>query len=354
MKSNKLDVAFVSTKDDPHSERFNRLFEGSGYSYLRVPVEFDEFLNASATIDDLVLTGWPEIVRFLGDRVSLIVSGPLDNCSSELREGRFRHVGISWATDIMGANSGGLQSLSSLRSTARALDAVVTDNYASENALIALGANPEAIVRFPWGPTTLGEGEPPDRASRGLPERRRLILQARTLEPHYEPELFVEAIMGLRTAHPDIAGVMIEKGSQVSVIKNLIADLSVEDLFFWQPSESPSDFPDTLGIFDAVVMAPVTDGTSVTLLDAMRRKTPVICSLTNGSSEWIVDGVSGWTFPTGNSTALTHALKTFLESDPQLVQMITDNALRLVYHRADWDHSKLQLTSLLGRLLEKV
>lgn len=353
MHSSQIDVAFVSTNDDPHSERFNRFFEESGLSYLRVFVEVDENFNASTTIDAQVLGDWPAIVRFLEERVSLVVSGPLDSCSSKLSDGRFRHVGVSWATDIMGAKAGGVESLRSLENTTLGLDAVLTDNYASENALIALGVNSNAIVRFPWGPTSTLQNKPPNRASRGLPEERTLILHARTLEPHYEPELFVDAIERLHPVHPGVAGVMIEKGSQVTVMKELISDRALEDLFFWQPAESPHRFPDALQIFDAVVMAPVTDGTSVTLLDAMQRKVPVICSLTNGSSEWIMDGVSGWTFPTSDSSALFGALKNFLESDPQLVRIITGNAHRLVVQRANWEQSKLRLSSLLRGLLTK-
>lgn len=345
-----MKVAFVSTRDDPHTARFDRFFQKYGDLYLMLKVRLDRGGNPSALCQGTDLIGWSQIRKFLNEKALMVVSGPLDECTVNLIGGDYRHVGISWATDIMGAGSGGSASIESLQKVAASLDAFVTDNYASENALVALGAEPSRIVRFPWGPTPSLKATTQSHTSFGLPSDKKLFLFARSLEPHYQPELFVQAIEDLATSHPKIMGVFIETGSRMPTIKKMLTNRGIESLFFWQPAVSPEQFAETLRAFDAVVMAPITDGTSVTLIDAMDRKVPVICSLTNGSSEWIIDGVSGWTFPSRDQAGLTKAMGRFLDSEPRLIESMIDNAFRLVSARANWRDSQQQFSVVLDQI----
>jgi glycosyltransferase involved in cell wall biosynthesis len=101
---------------------------------------------------------------------------------------------------------------------------------------------------------------------------------------------------------------------------------------------------------DAVVVTTLSDGTSVTVMDAMHHGVPVVTSLTNGSAEWILDGVTGWTFPVGNADALGVALECVASMSAADRAQITGNARRLVEQRAGWKQSAATLGSEIKKL----
>jgi len=78
---------------------------------------------------------------------------------------------------------------------------------------------------------------------------------------------------------------------------------------------------------------------------------PVVSSLTSGSAEWVMDGVTGWTFPTGDVTALANALHRVLSSSDEHRALITGHARTLVAARAGWRHSSEKLSRALAPLL---
>ena len=99
------------------------------------------------------------------------------------------------------------------------------------------------------------------------------------------------------------------------------------------------------------MVTPKTDGTSVTVMEAMSQGTPVVCSLTPGSAEWISEGITGWSFAVGDSAGLVMALEKFLSSPPEEVLAVTSRAKRLVELRAGWVRSSQILADALGPLL---
>jgi glycosyltransferase involved in cell wall biosynthesis len=86
-------------------------------------------------------------------------------------------------------------------------------------------------------------------------------------------------------------------------------------------------------------------------MDAMHHGVPVVTSLTNGSAEWILDGVTGWTFPVGNADALGEALESVASMSEGDRALITGNARRLVDQRAGWSTSSATLGSEIKKLL---
>ena len=85
------------------------------------------------------------------------------------------------------------------------------------------------------------------------------------------------------------------------------------------------------------VTASEVDGTSVTLLQAMACGTPVVASDTPGNLGWVEDGVTGFTFPTGDVQALASVLERILSSGSGNV---TSRARVAVEANADW-HANL-------------
>jgi len=237
-----------------------------------------------------------------------------------------------------------------LSHTLQSLDLVVLDNYATENAVVALGVAPDRICRIPWGPEGAAVS-PLQRSSLGLPDDAFVIVYPRSLEPHYQPAVFIDALANLVATRPSARAVVVESGSMVDSVKQDAARRGLSDHITWLPLRSPEEFQAIIAMADAVVVTPRTDGTSVTVMDAMHHGVPVVTSLTNGSAEWILEGVTGWTFPVGNADALGEALESVASMSEADRALITGNARRLVDQRAGWPQSAALLGAEIKKLL---
>jgi glycosyltransferase involved in cell wall biosynthesis len=345
---------FVTDRADAHVARFDRLFSGLSDSYELLSLALDDAGKISVRDSGKTFSGWSAVQDYL-EGADVVISGPLDSVSIPLSGGDYSHVGISWATDVMVSAAGSSSLRASLSEALVGMQAVVTDNYSTENALIALGMRESAIIRVPWGPENHRSDIPPKTASRvraevGVGQEQTLVLYPRSLEPHYDPMVFVEALAEVVSSHPQVVAVLVESGSGVSQVKEAITRRGIDDFVRWVPLQSPDDFSSLLQAADAVVVTPKTDGTSVTIMEAMSQGIPVVCSLTLGSAEWISEGITGWSFPVGDSAGLVIALEKFLSSPPEEVLAITSRAQRLVELRAGWVRSSQILADALGPL----
>ena len=346
---------FVTDRADAHGARFDRLFAGLSDSYELLSLALDDAGEISVRDSGKTFSGWSAVRDYLLS-ADVVISGPLDSVSIPLSGGDYSHVGISWATDVMVSAAGSSAVRASLSEALEGMHAVVTDNYATENALIALGMRESAIIRVPWGPENHRPDIPPKSAASvreqvGVGQDQTLLLYPRSLEPHYDPMVFVAALAEIVSSHPQVVAVLVESGSRAPEAKEAITHRGIDDFVRWVPLQSPDAFSSLLQAADAVVVTPKTDGTSVTVMEAMSQGTPVVCSLTPGSAEWISEGITGWSFAVGDSAGLVMALEKFLSSPPEEVLAVTSRAKRLVELRAGWVRSSQILADALGPLL---
>jgi len=354
MSSSRL--VFVTDRADAHVARFDRLFRtlSSSYELLTFAPQPSGKLVSEST--GHTFESWSELSAYLESTADVVVSGPLDTVSAGLTGGKFRHVGISWATDLMVTAAESPAHLEQLSKTVRSLRLVVTDNYAIENALVAMGVREETIVRIPWGAEaqegTFSAQELAGVRSRfRIPATRRIILYPRSLEPHYDPEMFIQAFSIVAQRHSDALAILVESGSLVPRVKDMIRAEGLDGQVQFVPLQKPHEFVDLLHLADVVVVTPRTDGTSVTVMEAMQAGVPVVSSLTSGSAEWVIQGITGWTFPVGDVAGLAAALEQCLNCPSEEREPVLSNARHLVTTRAGWPRSAAILTDALGALL---
>ena len=346
-----MTLFFVTDRSDAHVARFDQLFQTLPSEYQLVRVGYAESGEPQATVNGGACHSWESIRKSLSGEGSVVISGPLDTVSTKLETGGFRHVGISFATDIMVTAARDFQELARLRDLVRHLDAVITDNYAAENALLSLGAAQEGILRIPWGPAEAPIQRTIAKTESGWPEDRLIVLYPRSLEPHYDPDVFLEALGMVVDKYPHVLAVLVETGSRVDEVKKTVADKELNDHVHFEPLQEPEVFRAKMGSADIVVVTPQTDGTSVTVLDAMELGVPVVSSLTAGSAEWVVDGITGWTFPVGDSVSLARAMEKALDLKDAHRELVCAQAQRLVADKAGWQTSSERLARLVRGLL---
>ena len=93
--------------------------------------------------------------------------------------------------------------------------------------------------------------------------------------------------------------------------------------------------PDFFRAADLYISASHSDGSSISLLEALASGVPALVSDIPGNLEWIQDGVQGWTFPKGDVAGLAEAITRAVDRRESLPQMRTA-ARALAENRADW------------------
>jgi glycosyltransferase involved in cell wall biosynthesis len=86
---------------------------------------------------------------------------------------------------------------------------------------------------------------------------------------------------------------------------------------------------------DLYLSASHTDGSSVSLLEAMASGCPVVVSDIPGNREWVRSGVNGWLFKDGDSNAMAQSILLAIETRGTLAEMGMA-ARQIAEQRADW------------------
>jgi len=112
---------------------------------------------------------------------------------------------------------------------------------------------------------------------------------------------------------------------------------------FHLPGRIPHDqLPHYFNEADVYVSSSYSDGTSVSLLEAMACKLPVIVTDLPSNREWVTPGVNGWLVPSGDAQALSVALLEALQDNGKR-KVMADANLRLAQEKADWNKNSAVL-----------
>jgi glycosyltransferase involved in cell wall biosynthesis len=218
---------------------------------------------------------------------------------------------------------------------------------------VSYGMPADRIVTFPWG-IDLEHFTPGDRWAE--PERRFLpphsppgagrpftLLSTRSWEPIYGVETIARAFALVAPRRPELRLVMLGNGSQAGLLRQIFSrsglldepglDGSPRVLFPGQAAFA--DLPSFYRSADLYLAATHSDGTSISLLEAMACGCPVLVSDIPGNLEWVTPDVNGWLFPTGDVEALAEAILQAGEQRDRLPDM-GRSARHLAEQRADW------------------
>ena len=266
-----------------------------------------------------------------------VLAGPLHTVTRPLADLPIRLVGLSWGYDLhdltkRGADLAWLAGLSGL----------VVDSAANRQIAEEAGLACDRITFLPWGvDLTQFPFHAPwiDAFQLGVPPHAHLVLSLRAHEEIYRVGDIVEAFArvprrpGLHEDFPDPYLIIGHSGSLTEQLKQRVRELGITSRTRFIGSVPEHDLVPLLGRAACYVTASEVDGTSVTLLQAMACGTPVIASTTPGNLGWIEDGVTGFTFPTGDIDALAVLMDRVNHSYPTDV---VERARTLVERDADW------------------
>ena len=295
-----------------------------------------------------LLAGLRRVIRQV--RPDLIQAGPIQTCAFLTALAGFHPlVSTSWGSDLLLDADRDARYRWATRFTLLRSDALVGDCDTVRRKAIACGMRAERIVAFPWGvdlnhfrpERSIFPGEPPTT----VPEAKTFtLLSTRGWEPVYGVDViaraFVQAADRLKElGGPELRLLMLGNGSQAGLLRGIFQRGGVLDQVFFPGQVSYADLPRYYHSANLYLSASHSDGSSISLLEALACGRPALVSDIPGNREWIEPGVQGWWFPDGDAGALAEGILQSASVGEARLDEMGQAARRLAEARADWDQN---------------
>lgn len=271
----------------------------------------------------------------------LIHAGPLPSAAFLAAWSRFQPlVSMSWGSDILWEAQHNSFTRWQCRHALKHTTLLAADCQAVLDEASRWGFPLHRSIRFPWG-VDLSHYSP--ASGEGL--RRQLgwndnfvLLSLRSWEPVYGVDIVVKAFAQAATLVPELRLQLLGSGSQAPLITNLIEEYQLQDKIFLGGQVSSDLLPDYYRSADVYVSASHSDGSSVSLMEALACGTPTLVSDIPGNLEWITPGQEGWLFPDGDVQALADGMVKVWQERAAMPSMRLA-ARRLAEERANWQRN---------------
>lgn len=285
----------------------------------------------------------PEAVSGVRPPDAPVLAGPLDTVARRLVGLPRPVIGLSWGYDLQQGHSKAV-SLNAL-GWIRELDGLVVDSPVTRDRAVSLGLPGERIALIPWGVDLEGftpDGSRATASDHGFDPGSRVVLSLRTHDDLYRTRDVIEAFARAAAQDPELVLVMGGDGPLAADHQARIADLGLADRVRFIGRVDEHELPALLRGADLYVTASETDGSSVTLLQAMACGTPVVASANAGNEWWIAEGKTGREFDVGDVAALAG-----LMADRSDVTLLAQAALERVRERGDWSKNRMRLREVM-------
>lgn len=249
-------------------------------------------------------------------------------------------VTMSWGSDLLKKADRSLLYRWATRFTLARSDVLVGDCRAVQNKAVALGFPAERVLLFPWG-VDLNTFSP----KAGSELRARLgwqdafvLLSLRAWEPIYGVEVVVKAFAQIADAIPQARLLLPGNGSLAAQIHALIQQYNLGERVHLAGQIRQDELPSYYRAADLYVSASHSDGSSVSLMEALASGLPALVSDIPGNLEWLTPGQEGWFFHDGDAADLAQGILRAYEARGERMKM-GQAARHLAEQRANWEEN---------------
>jgi L-malate glycosyltransferase len=283
-----------------------------------------------------LLASLKQVVRQV--RPEMVIAGPIQRSALLAALAGVRPlISMSWGYDLLvDAGRSPLWSRAT-RFTLKRSDVLIGDCQTIRQLAISHGMDPSRIITFPWG-VDLGHFAPcrvPEKQGSSF-----TMLSTRSWEPIYGVDVIARAFVMasqhlMKSGGPELHLYMLGNGSLASELRRIFKKAGLQEQIHFPGQVGYDDLPRFYCSADLYVSASHSDGSSISLLEAMACGRPAIVSDIPGNREWIAPGEQGWWFRDGDSQALCEAILKAVESRAALPEMGKAARAR-AEQRADW------------------
>ena len=143
----------------------------------------------------------------------------------------------------------------------------------------------------------------------------RLLISVGRLNPAKNHPLLIEAFARLAVRYPDLHLVLIGDGAGMAALKQLRQRHGLSDRIHFPGARA--DVPALLADASLFVLSSLTEGFSLSLLEAGAARLPVVATDVGGNGEIIADHERGLLVPSADAAALATAIAVLLDAPAQ-------------------------------------
>jgi len=253
---------------------------------------------------------------------------------------------MSWAWDLLVEAKEKSESEQRIREALSGASKDMVDSVHLATTCIAWGARQQDILVVPWG-IDLDDFRysAPTSQRVGHPVR---IVSVRSFETVYSVETLVQALAMLPAISDELPGWTVSlagDGSKRVELEALARSEGVTSRIHWTGRIPERNLAHLLSRSDLYVSTAKSDGTSISLLQAMAVGLPCIVADLPTNREWVQEGTTGWLFEPGNPKSLAATIiRATKERDawPEMTARARDQVVK----RADWSTNKTAIAGL--------
>jgi len=147
--------------------------------------------------------------------------------------------------------------------------------------------------------------------------------------PKKDNETFIRAAVQVCRLRDDVTFLAIGTGKTVDRCKELVSDEYRDRIKFLGRQLNVESL---IGIFNVGVLATFTEGISNSVMEYMALSKPVVVTDGGGTSELVVDGVTGFLVPRSDPGALAERIRYLLDHPSEASHMGQEGRKRLETH----------------------
>ncbi|MBA7629072.1 D-inositol-3-phosphate glycosyltransferase [subsurface metagenome] len=208
------------------------------------------------------------------------------------------------------------------------------------------------ITVFPWGVNMdvfKKYNKMKTRNRLNLSENKYILIMTRNFTPIYNIEFFINSIYKLRTIRSDFIVLLIGSGPLESKIKKLVNKLNLKDVVKLVGFVNNCEMPYYLSAADVYVSTSISDGTSLSLLEAFACGLPAIVTKVPAVLEWVNNHKNGIVIEQEDESGFVQETSILLDDRNKRKEMGEMN-YSIAQTKANWDQNFEILISVYEKL----
>ncbi|MCX5815364.1 MAG: glycosyltransferase family 4 protein [Proteobacteria bacterium] len=189
------------------------------------------------------------------------------------------------------------------------------------------------------------------RARMGL-EEKTILLMNRNFMPVYGNEYFIKALPTITKKFPNVYVILIGDGPNRGDCITQVANSGIQNFVHFAGSVTETEMAEYLNAADIYVSTSLSDGSSVSLLEAFACGKPVVVTDIPANREWVENGINGFLVPPRDPETTAKAIIKLLENS-QLASSFGERNLKIAKDKANWDREYERLNNLYVELIGK-
>lgn len=347
LTQSELDVWFF----DPTTDRLPENWLPSGVHWVPTTKRIDREAEPAAFAASVA--AFQDLLKRI--RPDLIHAGPTYNCGYMTALSGFHPwLLTSWGSDILYQIDQGQQWRQATRIALSGADAFFCDcDAVRAGAKGIANLEEDRIVQFPWGirKGSFGPAGPlPPPLEFEREAGTQVLISTRSWEPIYGIHVLLQAFAKAHSADASLRLLLLGRGSEAQQVQQYIDAHGVKDVVHIPGNIARADMPKWFRAADIYVSCSQSDGTSVSLLEAMATGLPAVVTDLPANREWVTEGQNGWLAAADSPSAFADRILRAARLSPEQRKRMAECNQKIVAERADWDRNFPRLVKMYKQL----